>query len=261
MQEVGGKTSPDEGLHRDVGLQDASDSLGGHGDVDKLSKKVNNLSLSGVLEELNQVVGDRREGVRESRGGAHAIGAAEAEAVGWASHQFHTLVSRRRQGLHALVELELHAVLDPLVVEGLRGLIQDQLEGGHLTPMSSHNLEEAGSPGFPKAFTKLAHVAPRRDGFLLAHDLPAADGGQDQAAFDGPPKHMLALVPKVLLLVVIASHRSDVEGGERGELELAGFAWSSVAVGTCPPPTGPGAPGGRGHPKAAMAVSEYPSWR
>ena len=59
---------------------------------------------------------------------AHAIGNTEAKAVDWVGIHLQRHIPERCCALQPLVEL--NAVLDPTVVEALRGLVKDKLQNG-----------------------------------------------------------------------------------------------------------------------------------
>ena len=102
--------------------------------------------------------------------------------------QLKPLIPGGRTGLHPLVEL--HALLDPLVVERLRWLIQHQLEGGKRFAVLTGDLQEpAAPPGrLPEALAIPAHVAPLGRALLLGDHLPGRNTGKDQAALRLPPE-------------------------------------------------------------------------
>lgn len=96
---------------------------------------------------------------------AKTVGRAEPDTVGSASNQGQSLIPGSCQWLHPLVEGD--PVAKPLVVElfwrFVQDHLQDHLQGGSMSPMTSKDLQKAGSTPTvgPKALAVTAGTCSR----------------------------------------------------------------------------------------------------
>ena len=135
---------------------------------------------------------------------AQPIGDAEPQAVHRVGINLQGHIAERSCWFQPLVELD--AVLDPSVVEALRGLIQDHLKD-HIP---RGDLEKAGAPhlSLPKTLAPFAAIASTCHTLLFLDHFPGADTAQNQATFHAPPEGM-ALAPRIALPHVILPTSGD----------------------------------------------------
>ena len=82
-------------------------------------------------------------------GGAHAVGGAEAKTICLPPHQLQALIARGGHRFYPLVEL--HPVLDPLIVQSLGGLVKHHLQGREVAFVPASDLKRVPPrPDFQK---------------------------------------------------------------------------------------------------------------
>ena len=127
-------------------------------------------------------------------------------------------VSRGRCWLHPLVELQSR--LDPLVVELLGRLVQDELEVRFDPLVLANELHKSGGSFAltPEALAGLADPAAAGHTRFFGFQLPGADATQDQATVSASPEGMDPTMAEVLLLILGTANGLDVVQGELREL-------------------------------------------
>ena len=122
------------------------------------------------------------------------------------------------------------AATGPLVVEGLRGLIHDQLKADLSGAVAADDLHQSGgTPALlPKALAVLAHVSTSSDPLLLANDFPGCHRREHQTTFRLCPEQAPVLGLQIFL-GLLAHHRVRVYSIIRG-------CWAAgSASAACPP--------------------------
>ena len=117
-------------------------------------------------------------------------------------------------GFHSLVILQ--AGLDPVIVQLLGRLVQDELEVDLCAPVFVYQLDKArcATSLTPEALAGLAGPSSTGHSRLFHLQFPWTDTTEDETAICSAPKRVNVLVAKVVFLVLGAAYGTDVGRGK-----------------------------------------------
>ena len=129
-------------------------------------------------------------------------------------------ISGSCSGLHSLVILQ--AGLDPVVVQLLGWLVQDELEVDPCASVVTHQLNETRCTTSltPEALAGLAGPSSTGHSRLFHLHFPWTDTAEDETAICSAPKRVNVLVAKVVLLVLGAAYERTLAVESSGYLSV-----------------------------------------